>query len=91
MTRLGFEYLAYKGLENKSRKHVAHVVRQNQIIFVFVSAYEPGDNEIGPHLVKHGDGVKDIAMAVEDLDKIVLVKIKNCFYLFLYNFSLTES
>ncbi|KAJ3643451.1 hypothetical protein Zmor_026161 [Zophobas morio] len=72
VTRLGFEPLAYKGLENKSRRFASHVVRQNQIIFVFVSPYEPGDDEVGPHLVKHGDGVKDIAMAVEDLDKIVL-------------------
>ncbi|RZC41963.1 4-hydroxyphenylpyruvate dioxygenase, partial [Asbolus verrucosus] len=72
ITRLGFEPLAYKGLENKSRKYATHVVRQNKIIFAFVSSYEPGESEVGQHLVKHGDGVKDIAMAVEDLDNIVL-------------------
>lgn len=42
-------------------------------MFVFVSPYEPGDVEFGHHLVQHGDGVKDIAFAVEDLDNIVLV------------------
>ena len=26
---------------------------------------------MGPHLVRHGDGVKDIAFSVEDLDAIV--------------------
>lgn len=40
-------------------------------MFVFVSAYEPYDTVIGNHLVKHGDGVKDIAFEVEDLAYIV--------------------
>lgn len=29
--------------------------------------------EMGKHLVKHGDGVKDVAFQVEDLDAIVKV------------------
>ncbi|KAK6637295.1 hypothetical protein RUM44_007710 [Polyplax serrata] len=70
-TRLGFEPLAYKGLETGSRKHATHVVRQNKIIFAFVSAYEPYDKEVSDHLIKHGDGVKDVAFSVEDLDAIV--------------------
>lgn len=44
-----------------------------QILFVFVSAYDPYDTVIGNHLVKHGDGVKDIAFEVEELDVIVKV------------------
>ncbi|XP_069686261.1 4-hydroxyphenylpyruvate dioxygenase isoform X2 [Periplaneta americana] len=70
-TRLGFEPLAYQGLETGSRKIAAHAVRQNKIMFVFVSAYEPDNNEMGKHLIRHGDGVKDIAFTVEDLDSIV--------------------
>lgn len=42
-----------------------------QIIFAFVSAYEPYDKEVSDHLIKHGDGVKDVAFSVEDLDAIV--------------------
>lgn len=42
-----------------------------QVVFVFVSAYDPYDTVIGNHLVKHGDGVKDIAFEVQDLDHIV--------------------
>ncbi|EEB11881.1 4-hydroxyphenylpyruvate dioxygenase, putative [Pediculus humanus corporis] len=72
-TRLGFEPLAYKGLETGCRKYATHVVRQNKIIFAFVSAYEPYDKELSDHLVKHGDGVKDVAFSVEDLDTIVKV------------------
>lgn len=52
-----------------------------QIVFVFVSAYEPNDKIFGSHLVKHGDGVKDIAFAVEDLDGIILV---NTIFIFEY-------
>ncbi|KAH8037132.1 hypothetical protein HPB51_008814 [Rhipicephalus microplus] len=70
-TKMGFEYLCYKGLETGSRKVVSHAVRQNKIIFVFASALNPDDEVMGPHLVKHGDGVKDIAFSVEDLDTIV--------------------
>merc|ERR1711942_627499 len=61
--RLGFEPLAYQGLETGSRKVASHVVRQRDTIFVFKSAYEPGSEEcrtMGEHLVAHGEGVKDI-------------------------------
>ena len=47
-----------------------------QIRFVFQSAYEVDDAEMGGHLARHGDGVKDIAFAVEDLDAIVEVVLE---------------
>ncbi|GLV32426.1 4-hydroxyphenylpyruvate dioxygenase [Carabus blaptoides fortunei] len=71
ITRMGFQPLAYKGLETGHRKYAAHAVQQDKIVFVFASPYEPHDLDFGPHLVKHGDGVKDIAFAVEDLDAIL--------------------
>lgn len=73
-TRFGFEPMAYKGLETGNRDVACHVVKQRDTIFVFKSAYEP-DSEItkimGQHLVAHGDGVKDVAFTVEDLDGIM--------------------
>uniref|UniRef100_A0A6J0UCL8 4-hydroxyphenylpyruvate dioxygenase n=1 Tax=Pogona vitticeps TaxID=103695 RepID=A0A6J0UCL8_9SAUR len=69
--KMGFEELAYRGLETGSREVASHVVRQDKIIFVFSSALNPGNQEMGEHLVKHGDGVKDIAFEVEDCDFIV--------------------
>lgn len=42
-----------------------------QIIFVFISPYDTDNFEIGGHLIKHGDGVKDIAFEVEDIEIIV--------------------
>ncbi|XP_060592547.1 4-hydroxyphenylpyruvate dioxygenase-like [Ruditapes philippinarum] len=71
ITRLGFEPFAYRGLETGSREVAAHVVRQNKILFEFenmLNPYEP--KEIGEHLIKHGDGVKDVAFQVEDVDAI---------------------
>lgn len=38
---------------------------------MFVSAYEPYDTVIGNHLVKHGDGAKDVAFEVTELNAIV--------------------
>uniref|UniRef100_A0A670JUY9 4-hydroxyphenylpyruvate dioxygenase n=1 Tax=Podarcis muralis TaxID=64176 RepID=A0A670JUY9_PODMU len=69
--KMGFEELAYKGLETGSREVVSHVVKQDKIIFIFSSALNPGNQEMGAHLVTHGDGVKDVAFEVEDCDFIV--------------------
>lgn len=68
---MGFEPFAYQGLETGSRKVTKHAVKQNKIVFVFVSAYEPDNYDIGVHLIKHGDGAKDVAFEVEDLKAIV--------------------
>lgn len=75
-TRLGFEPMAYRGLETGSREVCSHVVKQDRIIYVFESALLPGNKEMGDHLVKHGDGVKDVAFAVQDLDVIIKVAKK---------------
>jgi len=72
-TRLGFEPFAYRGLETGSRQVCSHAVKQNKIIYVFESALTPGNQEMGEHLVLHGDGVKDVAFCVQDLDVIVKV------------------
>ncbi|KAF4109809.1 4-hydroxyphenylpyruvate dioxygenase [Onychostoma macrolepis] len=69
--KLGFEPLAYRGLETGSRDVVSHVVKQGKIIYVFSSALNPGNKEMGDHLVKHGDGVKDVAFTVENCDFLV--------------------
>ncbi|XP_068101002.1 4-hydroxyphenylpyruvate dioxygenase isoform X2 [Hyperolius riggenbachi] len=69
--KMGFEPLAYKGLETGSRELVTHVVKQDKIIFLFVSALTPGNKEFGDHLEKHGDGVKDVAFTVNNCDFIV--------------------
>ncbi|KAJ8680533.1 hypothetical protein QAD02_016320 [Eretmocerus hayati] len=71
--RMGFEPLAYRGLETGSRHTATHVVKQNKIIFIFESAYEPDNEVMANHLSRHGDGVRDIAFNVEDIDTILKV------------------
>ncbi|KAH9515138.1 hypothetical protein Btru_019312 [Bulinus truncatus] len=71
-TRLGFEPFMYKGLETGCRDVAAHVVKLNKIIYVFQSMLEPDKPaDMAQHLIRHGDGVKDVAFEVEDLDAIV--------------------
>ncbi|VDM37641.1 unnamed protein product [Toxocara canis] len=76
-TNFGFEPFAYKGLETGSRLIASHAIRQDKIIFVFESALLPGNEEIGAHLVRHGDGVKDVALEVDNIDAIVENAKKN--------------
>jgi 4-hydroxyphenylpyruvate dioxygenase len=43
-------------------------------VFFVLFSYEPGTQEtltMGEHLTKHGDGAKDVAFTVEDLDAIM--------------------
>ncbi|XP_076161873.1 4-hydroxyphenylpyruvate dioxygenase [Ptiloglossa arizonensis] len=72
-TRLGFERIGYRGLETGSRHVASHVVKQNQIIFVFESAYETDNEDMASHISRHGDGVRDVAFNVEDIDIIVKI------------------
>ncbi|PIO71709.1 4-hydroxyphenylpyruvate dioxygenase [Teladorsagia circumcincta] len=67
----GFEPYAYRGLETGSRQVAQHAIKQNKIIFVFESALLPNNKEIGDHLVRHGDGVKDVCFEVDDVASIV--------------------
>jgi 4-hydroxyphenylpyruvate dioxygenase len=45
-------------------------VKQNKVIFVFQSPYNPVETEIGRHQMTRGDGVKDIAFSVEDCEAL---------------------
>ncbi|GMT07949.1 hypothetical protein PENTCL1PPCAC_30123, partial [Pristionchus entomophagus] len=73
---LGFEPFAYRGLETGCRDVAAHAVRQNKIIFVFESALLPANNEFGAHLEQHGDGIKDVAFAVDDIERVLAMARK---------------
>ncbi|RKP37906.1 4-hydroxyphenylpyruvate dioxygenase [Dimargaris cristalligena] len=65
-TRFGFKQLAYRGLETGHRDIVSHAIANHGIVFVFQSALNPGNQRFTEHLGLHGDGVKDVAFAVDD-------------------------
>jgi len=63
----GFSQIAYKGLETGCRTEASYVLNQNKTNFVLTTALVP-DSPIAEHVKKHGDGVKDICLHVEDAD-----------------------
>ena len=63
----GFTPTAFSGLETKVRDRASYVIEQNDIRFVITAPLTP-DGEIAEHVHHHGDGVKDIAFAVDDVE-----------------------
>jgi 4-hydroxyphenylpyruvate dioxygenase len=61
----GFTPIAYSGLETGVRDRTSYVMRQNDITLVLTAPLTP-EGEIAEHVHRHGDGVKDIAFAVDD-------------------------
>ncbi len=64
-TAFGFQPLAYAGLETGLKDRTSYVLQQGKIRFVFTTALDPG-SEIAEHVKEHGDGVKVIALWVDD-------------------------
>ena len=64
----GFQSYAYKGLETGSRDVVSYVLNQDKIRIVLTTPLN-SKSVINDHIVKHGDGVKVIALWVDDAIK----------------------
>jgi 4-hydroxyphenylpyruvate dioxygenase len=62
---MGFTRTAYAGPETGVRDRASYVLEQGNIRFVVTSALRE-DHEIAKHHIKHGDGVRDIALTVPD-------------------------
>lgn len=61
----GFQPLAYAGLETGLKDRTSYVLKQDKIIFVLTAGLTP-DSEVTEHQKTHGDGVKVIALTVDD-------------------------
>ena len=64
-TALGFQSLAYAGPETGVKDKVSYVISQNKLTFVLTTPLRTA-NPIADHIYKHGDGVKFIALKVDD-------------------------
>ncbi|MBN9297136.1 MAG: 4-hydroxyphenylpyruvate dioxygenase [Filimonas sp.] len=64
-TAFGFQSLAYAGPETGVKNKVSYVIRQNKLTFVLTTPLR-ADHEISTHVHKHGDGVKVLALRVDD-------------------------
>ncbi|MFZ1323379.1 MAG: 4-hydroxyphenylpyruvate dioxygenase [Ignavibacteria bacterium] len=65
---MGFKLTGYSGLETGNREKTSYLLEQGKIKFVLSSPLTD-DNFIAEHHKKHGDGVRDIAMEVDDATK----------------------
>ena len=66
----GFQFVAYRGPETGCRDRASYLLQQDKIRFVFTTAIRPELSDdaarISAHVQTHGDGVRDIALWVDD-------------------------
>jgi 4-hydroxyphenylpyruvate dioxygenase len=65
MNAFGFQAAAYAGPETGLKDTVSYVVKQQKLTFVFTTSLRT-DTDISRHVSKHGDGVKVLALRVDD-------------------------
>jgi len=65
ISAFGFSPLAYSGPETGVKEKASYVVRQHKLTFVLSTSLQPG-SEMADHVYKHGDGVKILALVVDD-------------------------
>ncbi|OCL06685.1 4-hydroxyphenylpyruvate dioxygenase [Glonium stellatum] len=83
VSRMGFERVAYRGLETGSRAVASHVIRNGSVTFILTSPlrcleqstrFSKEDEallkEIHAHQERHGDAVKDVAFEVDSVDAV---------------------
>ncbi|MBC9913235.1 4-hydroxyphenylpyruvate dioxygenase [Chitinophaga varians] len=64
-TAFGFQSVAYAGPETGVKDRTSYVLVQNKLRFVLTTSLLP-DTDIARHVAKHGDGVKVLALWVDD-------------------------
>jgi len=62
----GFQLMGYRGPETGVRDRVSYLLVQSKVRLVLTSPLGP-DGPIADHVRKHGDGVRDIALWVDDV------------------------
>ncbi|MGE5223527.1 MAG: 4-hydroxyphenylpyruvate dioxygenase [Omnitrophica WOR_2 bacterium] len=65
---MGFKPVAYSGLETGNRNFASYVLESGQIRIVVSAPYGP-TSEMAAHQMLHGDGVKIVALEVDDVAK----------------------
>lgn len=64
-TAFGFQSYAYSGPETGNKEKVSYVLVQNKVRLVLTTPLHP-EGDIAAHVNKHGDGVKAVALMVND-------------------------
>ncbi len=63
----GFSQIAYSGLETGNRNFASYVLSQGKVTLLLSSPLQ-SDNDMTNHLASHGDGVRDVAFHVDDVN-----------------------
>ena len=63
----GFAVTAYEGLETGVRDRTSYVLQQGRIRLVLTGALGSSSSDVAAHVHRHGDGVRDIALSVPDV------------------------
>lgn len=71
----GFQLLAYRGPETGYRDTASYLLQQGKVRLVLTSALQP-DHPVSEHVKRHGDGVKVLALWVDDARKSYEVALK---------------
>jgi 4-hydroxyphenylpyruvate dioxygenase len=64
-TAFGFQSLAYAGPETGVKDRTSYVIRQNKLTFILTTPLKI-NNPIADHIYRHGDGIKVLALKVDD-------------------------
>jgi 4-hydroxyphenylpyruvate dioxygenase len=72
----GFEIVAYAGPETGCRDRCSWLLRQGDVRFVVTSPVT-GDSPLARHVLAHGDGVHDVAFAVDDVEAAYEAALRN--------------
>ncbi len=64
----GYELVAYRGPETGTRDTCSYVLQQDKIRLILTAALTP-DHPVAKHVNEHGDGVKVLALWVDDAEK----------------------
>ncbi len=63
----GFSQVAYSGLETGNRQSTSYLLRQGKADILLTTPLHP-ESAASEHIRRHGDGVRDICLQVEDAD-----------------------
>ncbi|MGG4492097.1 4-hydroxyphenylpyruvate dioxygenase [Metabacillus idriensis] len=67
-TAFGFKIVAYSGLETGNRETVSYVLQQQKVRLVITGSLND-TSRVAEFVKKHGDGVRDIALVVDNVEK----------------------
>ncbi|NDI33192.1 4-hydroxyphenylpyruvate dioxygenase [Chengkuizengella sediminis] len=71
----GFQPIAYSGLETGNRETVSYVIQQNNIRYILTGSLNE-TSHVTSFVKKHGDGAKDVALVVENVESAYIEAVK---------------